>query len=267
MPVFFGSKSTIGPAMAAQAKEQQTAAAAAQQDRETALNLLSALGPELAAAEARMREGKPRPTDSETLNVIKPQFRQIADAAGLQDLDERTLIRAYGKGDIATLSPGQVRVTEAGQPIAEGKPRQLPANEINIQRIVELESKSARTPHEQIELDIRTTGKSLFERNLKKELALEAKQLDYLRGRGPEPTALEKSTLEKLRNQRTMGQNWLNMLMQQSMGMGSLSLQTPQQPTPRESFPDPTQFKPEQVLTAPDGTKWVSDGQQWNRAE
>ena len=137
MAFFLGSRSTIGPAIAAEERRRQAEADVAQSQRETALDLLSALGPELAASEARMREGRPNPTDAEIQNVIKPQFRQLADAAGLQGLDERTLIRAYGQGEAFTLSPGGKRFTETGQLIAEApfRPSEFQENLDRIQRL------------------------------------------------------------------------------------------------------------------------------------
>ena len=236
---------------------------AGQDRRKAALSMLSALGPELAAAEARRREGKPKPTDSEILNVIKPQFQQLAEAAGLPDLDERTLIKAFSKGEQTTLSPGQIRVGEAGQVIAEGKPRQLPANEQNIRRMTELRAKSSLTDEEQIELDIRTTGNSLFERNLKRELDLEEKQIRALNGKGPSLTSRETSMLEKLRRRALIGQNFMNMLMQQSMGAGSITLQTPQQAALQGSSLVGTDPAGREVFRTQDGRFVYDDGSEY----
>ncbi len=125
------------PTSAERAATIRTEAATAKEKRETAMNLLSALGPELAAAQARMREGKPGPTDNELLNVVKPQFRELADAAGFQDLDERTLITAFGQSEQFTLSPGGRRFTESGQLVAEApfRPTEFQQNLDAIQKL------------------------------------------------------------------------------------------------------------------------------------
>ncbi len=161
------------PTSAERAATIRTEAATAQERRETAMNLLSALGPELAAAQARMREGKPGPTDNELLNVVKPQFRELADAAGFQDLDERTLISAFGQTPEFTLSPGGRRF-RGSELIAEAPFRPTAFKE-NLDAIERLRAIPERTEAQ--------------ENRLQARLALQERQT-AVTGRTPEDIAI-----------------------------------------------------------------------------
>lgn len=247
-----------------------------QTQREQANRMFNVLAPAVAMAQARMEQGNPRPEDNRILNIVKPQLADLARQAGLPEVNEQTLIEFGGsllqeteQGEQFTLGPGQVRFTPSGQPIAAGVPQQRtgkrPAfQETNLNRIIELKQRDQLTPDEEVELEVRTQGRSVEERDRRRELDLMEKQIRGERGTGEPLSAREQAELRLIAERRTSRTNLFNLLMGQSMGQ-TLMFQPPpeQQPQLPPNMPPPGQFK-DTTVSAPDGSQWRSDGEKWD---
>ena len=122
--------------------------------------MLPAIASEIRAAEMRIQEGKPRPTDQETIDVLGPQLSEMASDLGLAGFDQRSLVTGFARAPKGAVAPSGAVVGTFG-PEGQFRPQlQVPtkaapptADQRLLNEIDRLEGIPNRSAAEQRRLD------------------------------------------------------------------------------------------------------------------